>query len=43
MPAARYHRSGGPEALFAEEAEEPHAGPGRVRISVRVTGVAPAD
>lgn len=26
-----------------EEAEEPHAGPGQVRISVRATGVTPAD
>ncbi|WOT37311.1 NADP-dependent oxidoreductase [Streptomyces coeruleorubidus] len=43
MLAARYHRYGGPEVLTVEEAGEPHAGPGQVRISVRATGVTPAD
>jgi NADPH:quinone reductase-like Zn-dependent oxidoreductase len=41
--AARYHRYGGPETLTVEEAEVPHAGPGQVRVSVRATGVTPAD
>ncbi|MGR6968142.1 NADP-dependent oxidoreductase [Streptomyces cynarae] len=43
MFAVRYHRYGGPEVLGLEEAEEPHAGPGQVRIAVRATGVTPAD
>ncbi|QDY75505.1 NADP-dependent oxidoreductase [Streptomyces qinzhouensis] len=41
--AVRYHRYGGSEVLRVEEAEEPHAGPGQVRIAVRATGVTPAD
>ncbi|MEW2391281.1 NADP-dependent oxidoreductase [Streptomyces venezuelae] len=43
MFAMRYHRYGGPEVLCLEEAEEPHAGPGQVRVAVRATGVTPAD
>ncbi|MFI0976081.1 NADP-dependent oxidoreductase [Streptomyces sp. NPDC021093] len=43
MFAVRYHRYGGSEVLSLEEAEEPHAGPGQVRIAVRATGVTPAD
>ncbi|MGI5348523.1 NADP-dependent oxidoreductase [Streptomyces sp. CA-250714] len=43
MFAVQYHRYGGPEVLSLEEAEEPHAGPGRIRIAVRATGVTPAD
>ncbi|GAB3451282.1 NADP-dependent oxidoreductase [Streptomonospora sediminis] len=34
---------GGPEVLQLEEAEEPHAGPGRIRIAVRAAGVNPVD
>ncbi|MFJ2738572.1 NADP-dependent oxidoreductase [Streptomyces sp. NPDC087440] len=43
MFAVRYHRYGGSEVLGVEEAEEPHAGPGQVRIAVRATGITPAD
>ncbi|MFC8661824.1 NADP-dependent oxidoreductase [Streptomyces sp. NPDC057199] len=43
MFAVQYHRYGGPEVLGVEEAEEPHAGPGQIRIAVRATGVTPAD
>ncbi|MFJ2740883.1 NADP-dependent oxidoreductase [Streptomyces sp. NPDC087440] len=34
---------GGPEVLQLVEAEEPHAGPGRIRIAVRAAGVNPVD
>ncbi|MFD9890532.1 NADP-dependent oxidoreductase [Amycolatopsis sp. NPDC059027] len=34
---------GGPEVLQLLDAEEPHAGPGRVRIAVRAAGVNPVD
>jgi len=34
---------GGPEALAAHEAPEPHAGPGEVRIRVRAAAVSPTD
>ncbi|MFI1681585.1 alcohol dehydrogenase catalytic domain-containing protein [Streptomyces sp. NPDC020607] len=43
MFAMRHHRYGGPEVLRLEEAGEPHAGPGQVRVAVRATGVTPAD
>ncbi|MFC9627144.1 NADP-dependent oxidoreductase [Streptomyces sp. NPDC056930] len=43
MFAVQYHRYGGSEVLCVEEVEEPHAGPGQVRIAVRATGVTPAD
>ncbi|WP_406529713.1 NADP-dependent oxidoreductase [Streptomyces sp. I8-5] len=43
MFAVQYHRYGGSEVLCVEEVEEPHAGPGQVRIVVRATGVTPAD
>ncbi|MEV7729064.1 NADP-dependent oxidoreductase, partial [Streptomyces sp. NPDC087917] len=32
---------GDPEVLRLVEAEEPHAGPGRIRIAVRAAGVNP--
>src|SRR5882757_2000044 len=41
--AVQYHRYGGPEVLRVEEVDEPHAGPGQIRIAVRATGVTPAD
>ncbi|WP_055497059.1 NADP-dependent oxidoreductase [Streptomyces albus] len=34
---------GGPEVLRLVDAEEPHAGPGRIRIAVRAAGVNPVD
>jgi NADPH:quinone reductase-like Zn-dependent oxidoreductase len=43
MRAARFHQYGGPEVLTVEDAPEPHAGPGEVRIRVRATSVNPAD
>jgi NADPH:quinone reductase-like Zn-dependent oxidoreductase len=43
MFALRYHEFGGPEVLRIEEAPEPHAGPGQVRIAVRAASVNPFD
>lgn len=43
MRAARFHRYGPPEVLVVEEAPEPHAGPGSVRIRVSATSVNPID
>jgi NADPH:quinone reductase-like Zn-dependent oxidoreductase len=43
MFAARYHEYGGPEVLRVEEAPQPHAGPGQVRIAVRAASVNPFD
>ncbi|GAA1044189.1 NADP-dependent oxidoreductase [Streptomyces murinus] len=34
---------GGPDVLRLTDAEEPHAGPGRIRIAVRAAGVNPVD
>jgi NADPH:quinone reductase-like Zn-dependent oxidoreductase len=34
---------GGPDVLHLEGAEEPHAGPGQIRIAVRAAGVNPVD
>lgn len=39
MKAVRYAEYGGPEVLTLVEADEPHAGPGRIRIAVRAAGV----
>ncbi|MFE2358416.1 NADP-dependent oxidoreductase [Streptomyces parvulus] len=43
MRAVRYHEYGGVETLVVEEAPEPHAGPGEVRIRVAAAGVNPVD
>lgn len=43
MKAIRYNEYGGPEVLKLVEVEEPHAGAGQVRITVRAVGVNPAD
>ena len=43
MRAARYHHFGDAGVLRIEEAPDPHAGPGHVRIAVRATSVNPAD
>lgn len=43
MRAARFHRYGTPDVLIIEEAPEPHAGPGSVRIAVRAVSVNPID
>ncbi|WP_250445670.1 alcohol dehydrogenase catalytic domain-containing protein [Actinotalea sp. C106] len=43
MRAARYHSYGAPEVLVVEDAPEPHAGEGSVRVVVRATSVNPID
>lgn len=43
MKAVQFSEYGGPEVLKVADAEEPHAGPGQVRIAVRASGVNPAD
>lgn len=39
MKAVQFSEYGGPDVLQIVEAEEPHAGPGQVRIAVRASGV----
>jgi NADPH:quinone reductase-like Zn-dependent oxidoreductase len=39
MRAVRYEQYGGPEVLEIAEIDEPHAGPGQVRIRVHAAGV----
>lgn len=43
MRKVSFAEFGGPEVLHLVEAEEPHAGPGRIRIAVRAAGVNPVD
>jgi NADPH:quinone reductase-like Zn-dependent oxidoreductase len=43
MKAVQYSEYGGPEVLCVVEVDEPHAGPGQVRIAVRAAGVNPSD
>ncbi len=43
MKAVQFHEYGGPEVLNLVEVEEPHAGPGQVRIAVRAAGVNQSD
>jgi NADPH:quinone reductase-like Zn-dependent oxidoreductase len=43
MRAARFHSYGAPDVLVIEEAPEPHAGEGSVRIKVLATSVNPID
>lgn len=43
MRAVRFHQYGGPEVLTVEDAPEPHAGPGELRVRVRATSVNPVD
>jgi NADPH:quinone reductase-like Zn-dependent oxidoreductase len=43
MKAVRFEEYGGPEVLRVGEVEEPHAGPGQIRIAVRAAGVNPFD
>jgi NADPH:quinone reductase-like Zn-dependent oxidoreductase len=35
----QYSRYGGPEVLDIVEVDEPHAGPGEVRVAVRAAGL----
>ncbi|WP_199442825.1 NADP-dependent oxidoreductase [Umezawaea beigongshangensis] len=41
--AVAFSRYGGPEVLETVEIEEPHAGPGELRVRVRAAGVQPFD
>ena len=43
MKAITYTEFGGPEVLRLEEVDEPHAGPGQVRLKVVAAGVNPLD
>lgn len=43
MQAARYHRYGDPDVLVVEDAPEPHAGAGSIRVKVRAASVNPID
>ena len=43
MKAIVFREWGGPEVLRLEEVEEPHAGPGQVRLKVTAAGVDPMD
>src|ERR1700733_574017 len=43
MKAVQFSKYGGPEVLHVVEVDEPHAGPGQVRIAVRAAGVNPSD
>lgn len=43
MKAIQYEEYGGPEVLRLVEVEEPHAGPGQIRLKVMAGGVNPVD
>jgi len=43
MLAVRYHEFGTSDVLRLEEAPEPHAGPGQVRVAVRAASINPID
>jgi NADPH:quinone reductase-like Zn-dependent oxidoreductase len=43
MKAVQFSEYGSPEVLHVVDVEEPHAGPGEVRIAVRAAGVNPSD
>ncbi|MFF9593654.1 NADP-dependent oxidoreductase [Streptomyces sp. NPDC014646] len=43
MKKVSFAEFGGPDVLHLVDAEEPHAGPGQIRIAVRAAGVNPAD
>ncbi|ANN17642.1 NADPH:quinone reductase [Amycolatopsis orientalis] len=43
MKRVSFAEFGGPEVLRLTDAEEPHAGPGQVRVAVRAAGVNPVD
>ncbi|QWF78954.1 NADP-dependent oxidoreductase [Amycolatopsis sp. CA-230715] len=43
MKKVSFAEFGGPEVLQLVDAEEPHAGPGQVRVAVRAAGVNPVD
>jgi NADPH:quinone reductase-like Zn-dependent oxidoreductase len=43
VKAVQFAEYGDPEVMQVQEVEEPHAGPGQVRIAVRAAGVNPMD
>ncbi|MFD4791162.1 NADP-dependent oxidoreductase [Streptomyces sp. NPDC058459] len=43
MKKTSFAAFGGPDVLHLIDADEPHAGPGRIRIAVRAAGVNPVD
>jgi NADPH:quinone reductase-like Zn-dependent oxidoreductase len=43
MKAVTFSEYGGPEVLHVDDVEDPHPGPGQVRIAVRAAGVNPID
>ncbi|WP_407548883.1 NADP-dependent oxidoreductase [Streptomyces sp. Pv4-95] len=43
MRKVSFAEFGGPDVLQLKDAEEPHAGPGQVRVAVRAAGVNPVD
>ncbi|WP_250291658.1 NADP-dependent oxidoreductase [Streptomyces atroolivaceus] len=43
MKKVSFAEFGGPDVLHLIDADEPHAGPGRIRIAVRAAGVNPVD
>src|SRR3954468_6888115 len=43
MRAVTFTDYGGPEVVRVDDGEEPHAGPGQIRIAVRAAGVNPID
>jgi NADPH:quinone reductase-like Zn-dependent oxidoreductase len=43
MKRVSFAEFGGPDVLQLMDAEEPHAGPGQIRLAVRVAGVNPVD
>lgn len=43
MKKVSFAEFGGPDVLRLVDAEEPHPGPGRIRVSVRAAGVNPVD
>ncbi|MFE6699961.1 NADP-dependent oxidoreductase [Streptomyces sp. NPDC057718] len=43
MKKVSFAAFGGPDVLRLVDADEPHAGPGRIRVSVRAAGVNPVD
>ncbi len=43
MKKVSFAEFGGPDVLHLIDAEEPHAGPGQIRVAVRAAGVNPVD
>lgn len=43
MKVVQYSQFGGPEVLEIAEVDEPHAGPGQIRVTVHAAGINPVD